>query len=76
MQLLLEDILTFFSGSASVPPLGFPKQPTVSFISGCLVTASTCDVELRIPIGHDKNYSNFKESMLLSILGNDGFGGI
>lgn len=67
----------FFSGANRVPPLGFEKQPTISFITDSkLASASTCDLQLRIPTVHGKNYENFKEGLILSIKGNDGFGGV
>ena len=41
-----------------------------------LATASTCDLELRIPTCHGANYDDFKSDMILSLKGNDGFGGV
>lgn len=70
----MEDVLVFFSGSSCIPPLGFDKQPTISFNhDGTLATASTCDLQLRLPVVHD-SYEKFKEAMLLSLKGHDGFG--
>ena len=70
----MEDVLIFLSGSAVVPPLGFDKSPSIVFNhKGPLATASTCDLQLRLPIIH-RTYSDFKEAMLLSIKGHDGFG--
>ena len=71
----LEDILVFLSGTDVIPLLGFDKLPTVSFNLGVLATSSTCDVQLWLPTGHN-NYTAFKDAMLLSIKGNDGFGGV
>ena len=39
-------------------------------------TASTCSIQLRLPITHGDKYQSFKEDFLLAIVGNDGFGGI
>lgn len=71
----IEDICVFFSGSSCVPPLGFEKQPVLSFHDGMLATASTCELHIRLPMAH-KNYPSFRDAMILSIRGNDGFGGV
>lgn len=77
LECSLEDILIFFSGTDRVPPLGFHVQPTLAFNHGArLATASTCDLQLRIPTSHGISYPNFKEAIILSIKGNDGFGGV
>ncbi len=70
------DVLIFMSGSNSVPSLGFPIRPNVTFIhrDRKLCTASTCDITLRLPTVHD-TYEAFKEAITLSIVGNDGLGG-
>ena len=75
----LEDILVFFTGSSSIPPHGFGKKNscTVTFISDgktSLPTASTCNMELRLPTSHGEDYFSFKQSMILALKGNDGFG--
>lgn len=73
----LEDVLVFFSGAACIPPLGFEKDPILTFNRGCrLATASTCDLQLRIPTIHGNDYPSFREAMILSFKGNDGFGGV
>ena len=59
----VEDVLVFLSGASQVPPLGFEKKPTISFR---LATASTCDLQLRLPVMHTE-YAQFKEYMLMSI---------
>ena len=72
----VENVLVFFSGANCVPPLGFPRQPKVVFLDGAvLCTSSTCDITLRLPTGHDE-YESFKDAIILSIKGNDGFGGV
>ena len=74
----LEDIFIFTSGSDKIPPVGFAIDPSVTFLyapSALLPTASTCDLQLRLPTPH-KEYDNFQEYMLLGIKGNDGFGGV
>ena len=67
----LEDVLIFFSGSANIPPLGFPMKPSLRFLCGeeaRLATASTCDLVLRIPTCYGKEYPSFKEWMEVSIM--------
>ena len=74
----LEDILVFFSGTDRIPPMGFEKYPTLTFIhdaKAVLPTASTCDIQLRLPTRFHV-YDDFKQHMLLGLKGHDGFGGI
>ena len=70
----LEEVLVFFSGTSSVPPLGFPHKPYLSFLSNdaALATASTCELALRIPTCH-VGYNGFLEWMELSILSHEFF---
>lgn len=78
MECDLKDILVFTSGSDRIPPIGFAKDPSVTFLhskSSYLPTASTCDIQLRLPTIH-KEYDQFKEYFMLGIKGHDGFGGV
>ena len=59
-------MLVFFSGTSAVPPLGFLETPTLSFTNGNLATSSS-DIQLRLPLSHGRNYTTFKDAMLLSI---------
>ena len=43
--------------------------------SALLPTASTCELQLRLPTAH-KKYEHFQEYMVLGIKDNDGFGGV
>ena len=75
----LIDLLIFVSGADHVPPLGFEKSPNVVFIhteGRCLPTASTCDIQLRLPTIHGSNYQRFKEMMVMALKSHDGFGGV
>ena len=72
-EVSLKDLLAFFSAAEREPPLGFKCKPSMRFIDGDLATSSTCDLVLRLPLNH-LDYENFKEGMLLSIMGHDGFG--
>ena len=72
-QVTLEDLLVFCTGAKSEPPLGFPDQPKLTFVEGKLVTASTCALVTRLPLGHS-NYEQFKTYATLSFAGHGGFG--
>lgn len=74
----LSSVLNFVTGAYRVPPLGFRhgQEPSLYFIHNehaVLATASTCDMSLGLPTVH-KEYSDFYEKMVLSILGHSGFG--
>ena len=69
--------MVFLLGSNRVPPVGFGKTPAVVFIHDPirkLATASTCDLQLRLLVGHGSYYESFKVDMVLSVRCNDGFG--
>ena len=71
-------MLVFFTGTDRVPPLGFSKPLTVSFLldeKEMFATASTCDLQLRLPTRYG-DYNSFADAMVLSLKGNDGFGGV
>ena len=75
----IEDVLVFFSGTDRVPPLNFEKQPTITFLhnaSAKFATASTCDLQLRLPTGYGEDYDAFKSVMVMALKDNDGFGGV
>lgn len=66
----LEEVLIFFTGSDRIPPCGFPSQPTLTFLHGeseKFITASTCDLELRVPVMYHDDQEEF-ESMLTDCL--------
>ena len=70
----LKDLLVFFSGEETEPPLGFNSRPFLGFCDqNPLAEASTCDFGLYIPSNHH-DYVTFKDYMTLSLLGHDGFG--
>lgn len=75
----LQDVLMFFSGASSIPPCGFEGIiPTMIFlhnIDAVLPTASTCDLEFRLPATYT-DYQKFKDAMVLGLKGHDGFGGV
>lgn len=80
----IADVLKFVSGADRIPPLGFGKTPKVEFLPlrdrfgfpQKFATASTCDIILRLPTYHGERYDLFRESMIMSLKDNDGFGGL
>lgn len=68
-----EDILIFFSGADHEPPFGFIPKPNLTFTGGKLAYSSTCALRLTLPIDNN-TYNSFKYYMVLSLVGNDGFG--
>ena len=70
---LQQDILVFCTGSDMEPPLGFSPRPELGFVDDVLASSSTCALKLYLPLNHD-TYDSFKSYMILSLLGNDGFG--
>lgn len=73
----LKDVLTFLTGSDSIPPLGFGGvEPCIRFDpDAVLPTASTCALMLCIPLNFPTDFDDFKEKMDLAILGSQGFFG-
>ena len=75
----IEDVLVFCTGTDRVPPLQFNKQPTVTFLhasSAKFATASTCDLQLRLPTSYGADFDAFKGAMVMALKDNDGFGGV
>lgn len=72
-QVTLCDLLIFFTGAEREPPLGFSPKPELLFSDEMLASASTCSLRLTLPTQHS-SYETFKEYMILSLIGNDGFG--
>ena len=75
VALSLEDILAFATGATSFPILGFERQGTITFLhnGGMLPTASTCALQVCLPIHRD--YEMFKTKMAFGILNAHGFFG-
>lgn len=73
----LKDVMTFLTGSDSVPPLGFGDvQPTIRFDPDILLpTVSTCALTLCFPLNFPTEFDKFKEKMDFAILGSQGFFG-
>jgi len=74
--LVLGDVLSFFTGAFTQPVLGFNESAHLHFLHDkekTLATSSICDLILRLPTCHD-DYATFKDKMIDSICGHDGFG--
>lgn len=69
-----EDVLIFFTGAEIEPPLGYDQKPKLLFSWEKLASASTCSLRLTLPLEHYASYESFKDSMVLSLKGHDGFG--
>ena len=67
-------ILSFFTGSKEVPPLGLPHTPALNFsCNSPFPTASTCAIELTLPTIYDIE-DDFETSMNTAFLQHGGFG--
>lgn len=71
-HLTLADILIFFSGVDSIPPLGFSCSPTLTFHNRELPSSSTCALTLTLPIHSD--YVSFKAKVTFGMKHHGGFG--
>ena len=73
-NVLLQDILVFFTGSSNIPPPGFGTPPLLHFDHEAIYpSASTCATTLVLPTRYD-SYDKFKNTMVQSLLCNGGFG--
>ncbi|XP_038560059.1 G2/M phase-specific E3 ubiquitin-protein ligase-like [Micropterus salmoides] len=77
-DLKFEDLLIFTTGADEVPPLGFPRKPSVDFYeqeAGLrrLPYASTCTMCLYLPRGVSQE-EELHEMLLLATRGSLGFG--
>lgn len=73
----VKDLLIFFTGMDTIPPFGFETTPSITFNHDPTVKfpkASTCQMELRLPLVHGSQYNHFRDHMVLGIMSNDGFG--
>lgn len=54
-------LLKFVTGTEVIPPLGLPRKMTLAFVHGCQAgcqcrpTASTCALQLRLPVHYTGN---------------------
>ena len=72
--LTLSDILVFFSGSDTIPPLGYDVKPVLKFDhTAVFPTAQTCGLQFHLPTKYSKP-DMFRERMSYGITNNGGFG--
>ena len=63
----LQQLLLFFTGGDTIPPLGYQQQPELHFAeAGSLATTATCGPTLWLPTIHP-TYSDFTKYMVLSL---------
>ena len=68
MGVTMGDVLSFFTGAESIPPLGF-GDATLSFNDvNPYPTASTCALCLTLPTMYHNDYPKFKEKFLFGIV--------
>ena len=68
------DVLSYFTGADSIPPLGL-GDATLSFNhTNPYPTASTCGLCLTLPTMYSKDYMNFKKHFTFVLLNHGGFG--
>jgi len=70
----LEKVLAFFTGAEYLPPLGYENVTLQFSSSNPFPTASTCAIELTLPIQYGQCYQRFKQSMNTALLCYGGFG--
>lgn len=67
-------ILAFFTGTDTVPPLGFNKSVTLNFNPSIpYPTASTCALELTLPTKYS-DFDEFKKNLDVGFTMHGGFG--
>ena len=75
----IEDVLSFLLRDRQSSSSELEKQPTITFLhnaSAKFATASTCNLQLRLPTGYGEDYDAFKSAMVIALIDNDGFGGV
>ena len=78
VQMALEKVLQFITGSGCIPPLGFDSSPTINFCHDPAVTlpmANTCSLSITLPTAID-NVETFFSKMTFGIGNSVGFGHI
>ncbi len=80
-DVIMPELLFFFSGCKSIPPLGFQPTPQIQFLHwpeengklSSLPKGNTCANVLHLPVVH-KQYAAFKESLEFGFRNAKGFG--
>ena len=74
IEIALGHVLSFFSGTEAIPPLGFSLTPSIEFTPGILPRASTCTLTLMLPTDAHDCYQSFKEGIVCGLVNHGGFG--
>ena len=74
LQINLGDILSFFTGADTVPPLGFSDATPNFNDENPYPTASTCSFSLTLPTQYHADFEAFKENFVFSVQNHGGFG--
>ena len=69
----LSHILAFTTGADKIPAAGFETKIKVTFVEDILPQASTCALQLSLPL-KPTNYTEFKSFMVEGIIGAQEFG--
>ena len=71
----LSDVLSFFSGSQYLPPMGFDTPPALRFKSEEMFPlASTCALELTLPMKYHDDPTAFLDKVVFGMKNHGGFG--
>ena len=73
MEVNLAQVLAFFTGADSIPPLGFSDASLTFNDANPYPTASTCGLCLTLPTKYE-NYSHFKKEFIYALHNHGGFG--
>ncbi len=76
VEINLSQVLSFVTGSSTIPPMGFPGPICISFIEdreATLPVASTCSMTLRLPVIL-VDTAEFKQKIVYDIANTIGFG--
>lgn len=73
MDVVLSEVLAFFTGAESIPPLGFESATLTFNPYNPYPTASTCGLCLTIPTKYE-TYDEFKQHFLFAMCNHGGFG--
>lgn len=80
VNITLESVLAFVTGSSHIPPIGFSPQPSISFChddSNRKLHVSTCSNTLYFPVSEVLlDCSKFKEEFISCMLNSPGFGNV
>ena len=71
----LSDVLSFFTGSRFLPPIGFDTQPALRFKSDAMYPlASTGVLQLTLPTMYHNDPTSFQDKVAFGMKNHGGFG--